>query len=129
MNEDLSLIVSLDIEKSASNIRSQLNQLENQLKNDKIKISAEIDSEDLTKKLVKELEERCTKSILLNNSFLEEKDLETKIMESQYGRLLSVLKHKYEKAVKKVAKKSLLLYTLKWKICSAYAWRDRNVLQ
>ena len=50
--------------------------------------------------LVKELEERCTKSILLNNLFLEEKDLENKIMESQYGSLISVLKHKYEKAIR-----------------------------
>ena len=50
--------------------------------------------------LIKELEERCTKSILLKNPFLEEKDLEEKIMESQYGRVISVLKHKYEKAVK-----------------------------
>jgi len=50
--------------------------------------------------LMRELEERCTKSILLKNPFLEEEDLETQIMESQYGRLISVLKHKYEKAVK-----------------------------
>jgi len=50
--------------------------------------------------LMRELEERCTKSILLKNPFLEEEDLETQIMESQYGRLISVLNHKYEKAVK-----------------------------
>lgn len=57
MNEELSMIVSLDIEKSASNIRAQLNALESKLKNDKIKITAEIDSDNLTKKLVKELDE------------------------------------------------------------------------
>ena len=50
-------MVSLDIERSASNIRAQLNALESKLKNDKIKISAEIDSDDLTKKLTKELDE------------------------------------------------------------------------
>lgn len=57
MDENLSLVVSLDIERSASNIRAQLNALESKLKNDKIKISAEIDSDDLTKKLTKELDE------------------------------------------------------------------------
>ena len=64
--------------------------------------------------LVKELEERCTKSILLKNPFLEEKDLENKIMESQYGRLISVLKHKYEKALKNGYQKPEIYAVQNW---------------
>ena len=50
--------------------------------------------------LVKELEERCEKSILLRNPYLKEENLESKILDSKYGTLISVLKHKYEKAIK-----------------------------
>ena len=64
--------------------------------------------------LMRELEERCTKSILLNNPFLEEKDLETKVMESQYGRLVSVLKHKYEKAIKNGYQKPEIYAVQNW---------------
>ena len=66
--------------------------------------------------LVNELEERCTKSILLNNPFLKEEDLEKKIMESQYGRLISVLKHKYEKAVKNGYQKPEIYAVQNWVI-------------
>ena len=38
------------------------------------------------------------------------KDLELKVMESQYGRLISVLKHKYEKAVKNGYQKYLIQF-------------------
>ena len=64
--------------------------------------------------LVKELEKRCMESILLNNPFLEEKDLEERIMESQYGRLISVLKHKYEKAVKNRYQKPEIYAVQNW---------------
>ena len=64
--------------------------------------------------LMKELEERCTKSILLNNPFLEEKDLEMKIEESQYARLISILKHKYEKAVKNGYQKPEIYAVQNW---------------
>ena len=64
--------------------------------------------------LIKELEKRCTESILLKNPFLEEKDLEEKIMESQYGRLISVLKHKYEKAVKNGYQKPEIYAVQNW---------------
>ena len=64
--------------------------------------------------LVKELEKRCIESILLNNPFLEEKDLEERIMESQYGRLISVLKHKYEKAVKNGYQKPEIYAVQNW---------------
>ena len=64
--------------------------------------------------LIRELEERCTKSILLKNPFLEEKDLEEKAMESQYGRLISVLKHKYEKAVKNKYQKPEIYAVQNW---------------
>ena len=66
--------------------------------------------------LIKELEERCTKSILLKNPFLEEKDLEEKIMESQYGRLISILKHKYEKAIKNGYQKPEIYAVQNWVI-------------
>ena len=64
--------------------------------------------------LIKELEKRCTESILLKYPFLEEKDLEEKIMESQYGRLISVLKHKYEKAVKNGYQKPEIYAVQNW---------------
>ena len=64
--------------------------------------------------LVRELEERCTKSVLLKNPFLEEKDLETKVMESQYGRLVAVLKHKYEKALKNGYQKPEIYAVQNW---------------
>ena len=64
--------------------------------------------------LMKELEERCIKSILSKNPFLEEKDLESKIMESQYGRLISVLKHKYEKALKNGYQKPEIYAVQNW---------------
>ena len=64
--------------------------------------------------LMRELEERCTKSILLNNPFLEENELENRIMESQYGRLISVLKHKYEKAVKNGYQKPEIYAVQNW---------------
>ena len=64
--------------------------------------------------LIRELEERCTKSILLKNPFLEEKDLEEKAMESQYGRLIAVLKHKYEKAVKNKYQKPEIYAVQNW---------------
>ena len=64
--------------------------------------------------LIKELEKRCTESILLKYPFLEEKDLEEKVMESQYGRLISVLKHKYEKAVKNGYQKPEIYAVQNW---------------
>ena len=64
--------------------------------------------------LLSELEERCTKAILLNNPFLEEKELENKILESQYGRLISVLKHKYEKAIKNGYQKPEIYAVQNW---------------
>ena len=64
--------------------------------------------------LIRELEERCTKSILLKNPFLEEKNLEEKVMESQYGRLISVLKHKYEKALKNGYQKPEIYAVQNW---------------
>lgn len=51
--------------------------------------------------LLKELEERCIKSILLKYPFLEQDKLEEKAFESQYGKLIHILSDKYEKAVKK----------------------------
>lgn len=51
--------------------------------------------------LIRELEERCMKSLLLKNPFMEEDKLQEKALESQYGKLIYVLKHKYEKAIKK----------------------------
>ena len=64
--------------------------------------------------LIKELEERCVKSILLKNPFLEEEDLQAKILESQYGRLISVLKHKYEKAIKNGYQKPEIYAVQNW---------------
>ena len=64
--------------------------------------------------LIKELEERCVKSILLKNPFLEEEDLQAKILESQYGRLISVLKHKYEKAIKNEYQKPEIYAVQNW---------------
>ena len=64
--------------------------------------------------LIRELEKRCTESILLKYPFLEEKDLEEKVMESQYGRLISVLKHKYEKAVKNGYQKPEIYAVQNW---------------
>ena len=64
--------------------------------------------------LIKELEKRCTEAILLKYPVMEEKDLEEKVMESQYGRLISVLKHKYEKAVKNGYQKPEIYAVQNW---------------
>ena len=49
--------------------------------------------------LVKELEERCKDHIISKNGEMEETELEEIMKNSQYGKLISVLKHKYEKAI------------------------------
>jgi len=51
--------------------------------------------------LLNELEQRCLKSVSKNYPLLEDKDLKEKINNSEYGKLVSVLKHKYEKAINK----------------------------
>lgn len=52
-------------------------------------------------RLIKELDERCTKYLLLKYPFMKEDQLEEKRLDSQYGKLIHVLKHKYDKAIKK----------------------------
>ena len=64
--------------------------------------------------LIGELEKRCRDSILLKNRNLEEKELEEKIRESEYGRLISVLKHKYEKAIKNGYQKPEIYAVQNW---------------
>lgn len=51
--------------------------------------------------LLKELEERCGKSLLVKHPFMGEEELMEKAFESQYGKLIYILRHKYEKAIKK----------------------------
>ncbi len=51
--------------------------------------------------LLKELKERCLRSILLKYPFLEQEEAEEKALASQYGKLIHILVSKYEKAVKK----------------------------
>ena len=55
--------------------------------------------------LLNELEQRCLKSVSKNYPLLEDKDLKDKIDNSEYGKLVSVLRHKYEKAINKGYKK------------------------
>ena len=64
--------------------------------------------------LLTELEERCKKYILSKNSISDEKDLENKMNESEYGRLISVLKHKYEKAIKNGYQKPEIYAVQNW---------------
>lgn len=52
-------------------------------------------------RLLAELEERCLKSISEQYPLLENEELKNKIETSEYGKMISVLKHKYEKAVNK----------------------------
>jgi dGTPase len=49
--------------------------------------------------LTEELEERCKRSLLKKEPLLTENELEEKKDQSQYGKLINVLKHKYEKAL------------------------------
>ncbi|MBQ9989429.1 MAG: deoxyguanosinetriphosphate triphosphohydrolase [Lachnospiraceae bacterium] len=51
--------------------------------------------------LLKELEERCAKALLIKHPCMGEEELIEKAFESQYGKLIYILRHKYEKAIKK----------------------------
>lgn len=64
--------------------------------------------------LLKELEERCLKSILLKYPFLEQEKLEEKAFESQYGKLIHILKYKYDKAIKKGYEKPDIYAVQNW---------------
>lgn len=52
-------------------------------------------------RLVQELEERCIRWFLKKNPFINQEEVKEKALESQYGKLIYVLKHKYNKAIKK----------------------------
>lgn len=56
MDNDLSMLIKIDIEASASRIRGQIKELENQLKGTQIKIEAQLDMKNVSNELRKELD-------------------------------------------------------------------------
>lgn len=64
--------------------------------------------------LLKELEEGCKKSFLSKYPFYDETQLKKVMEESQYGKLIAVLKHKYEKAIKNDYQKPEIYAVQNW---------------
>lgn len=64
--------------------------------------------------LLNELEERCKNHFLLKYSELNENEIEKKITQSEYGKLISVLKHKYDKAIKNGYQKPEIYAVQNW---------------
>ena len=81
--------------------------------------------------LVRELEERCKKYIIFKNGELEKTELEEIMNKSQYGKLISVLKHKYDKAINNNYQKPEIYAVQNWVVsiqgCLIFAASDNFI--